>query len=97
MNEMNINSSGVYAKERLKGILVADRIGCSPDLITNIETDISQCVSKYINIEKNGIDIQLSDSLILARIPVTGIERQKKKPEEEEQDHTYGREEVQTY
>lgn len=94
MNDYNIHSSGVYAKERLKGILVADRIGCSPDLITNIETDISQCISKYINIEKKGIHIQLSDSLILARIPVTGIERQKNKPEEEVQDNTYGREEI---
>ncbi len=95
MNDTIINSSGVYARERLKGILVADRIGCSPDLITNIETDISQCVSKYINIEKNGIHIQLADSVILAKIPVAGIERQKNKPEE--QDHTYGREEIQTH
>lgn len=98
MNDMNINCSGSYARERLKGILVADRIGCSPDLVTSIKTDISQCISKYINIDKSGILIQFSDSLILAKIPITEIIRKKdQEQKDKEQQDTYGREEVQTH
>lgn len=83
--------SGNYAKKRLKSILIADRIGCTPDVITHIREDISKVMSGYLDIDSDNLSIQLSDSLILARIPVCGSNTKREK-EKHESD---GREEVQ--
>lgn len=71
--------SGHYAKERLKNILMADRIGCTPDVITHIKNDISRIVSDYVEIDTSNLTVQLTDSLLLARIPVVGIHTKRDK------------------
>ena len=44
-------NSGHYARERLKNILMADRIGCTPDVVTRIRDDMRKCVAAYVNID----------------------------------------------
>ena len=51
-------SSGDIAKDRLKLVLVSDRANCSPDVMEMIKNDIIQVISKYMEIDAEGLDIQ---------------------------------------
>jgi cell division topological specificity factor MinE len=92
INNVVSYNSGRYAKERLKNILMADRIGCTPDVITHIKDDISKIVSNYVDIDTGNLTVQLSDSLLLARIPVLGIhmKREKEKHETDKNNESNG-------
>lgn len=43
--------SGAIAKQRLKTLLISDRADCSADLIDAIKGDISQTLSKYMEVD----------------------------------------------
>ncbi|MCR5402810.1 MAG: cell division topological specificity factor MinE [Butyrivibrio sp.] len=53
-------SSSDVAKDRLKFVLVSDRANCSPDLMKKIRSDIIEVLSKYAEIDMDGIDISLT-------------------------------------
>ncbi len=53
-------SSGEVAKDRLKLLLVSDRANCSPELMEQIKNDIIQVISKYMDIDAQGLDIQIT-------------------------------------
>ena len=55
------NSKSV-AKERLKLVLVHDRVDCSPKLLEMIKTDILKVISNYADIEDEGLEIKMSKS-----------------------------------
>ena len=55
-------SSSNVAKDRLKMVLVSDRANCSPDVMENIKNDIIQVISKYMEIDAEGIDIQITQT-----------------------------------
>ena len=71
---------GAVAKDRLKLVLVSDRAGCSPEIMEQMKNDIIAVISKYIEIDMTGLDIQIkqtqSDSdngsvpAIFANIPI---------------------------
>ena len=65
-------NSGDVAKDRLKLLLVSDRANCSPDVMELIKNDIINVISKYMIIDTDGLDIQItqteSDSIYVARI-----------------------------
>lgn len=50
------------AKERLKNLLVSDRIQCTPDVVDKLTKDLYQAVSKYIEIEPENINIEITRS-----------------------------------
>lgn len=52
-------SSGHVAKERLKMVLVSDRANCSPDILEQIKNDMIYVLSKYIEIDLDGLDIKI--------------------------------------
>lgn len=79
INNVVSYNSGHYARERLKYILMADRIGCTPDVITRIRDDLCKCVSNYVNIDSPNTTVQLSESFLIAKIPVKGIHMKKEK------------------
>ena len=54
-------NSGNVAKDRLKLLLISDRADCSPDVMENIKNDIIQVISKYMEIDAEGLDIQIKD------------------------------------
>ena len=74
-------NSGDVAKDRLKLLLVSDRANCSPDVMELIKNDIINVISKYMIIDTDGLDIQItqteSDSnngmvpALSANIPIT--------------------------
>ena len=55
-------TSGDIAKDRLKLVLVSDRANCSPDVMEMIKNDIIQVISKYMEIDAEGLDIQISQT-----------------------------------
>ena len=73
-------TSGSVAKDRLKLVLVSDRAGCSPEIMEQMKNDIIAVMSKYIEIDMQGLDIQIkqtqsdtdngSVTAIFANIPI---------------------------
>ena len=52
-------SSGDVAKDRLKLLLVSDRANCSPDVMELIKNDIIKVISKYMEIDAEGLDMRI--------------------------------------
>ena len=52
--------SGDVAKDRLKLLLVSDRANCSPDMMEQIKNEIIAVISKYMEIDQEGLDIQIT-------------------------------------
>lgn len=54
--------SGEVAKDRLKLLLVSDRASCSPEMMEMIKNDIIEVISKYMDIDAQGLDIQITET-----------------------------------
>ncbi|RDY29639.1 cell division topological specificity factor MinE [Romboutsia weinsteinii] len=71
------------AKERLKLVLVHDRVDCSPQLLDMIKNDILKVIANYAEIEEDGLEIKMSKtrgeqedmpvSALVANIPLRHI------------------------
>lgn len=78
-------SSGNVAKDRLKLVLVSDRANCSPELMEQIKNDIIQVLSKYVEIDKEGLDIKIEQTesegnngvvpALFANIPIVSMKQ----------------------
>ena len=53
-------SSCQVAKDRLKILLISDRVNCSPEVMDLIKTDIAKVISKYMKIDTETMDIQIN-------------------------------------
>jgi cell division topological specificity factor len=53
-------SSSDVAKDRLKLVLVSDRASCSPEIMQRIRSDIIEVLSKYVEVDIDGIDINIT-------------------------------------
>ena len=69
--------SGQIAKERLQLVLIHDRASVSPEVMEQLKNEIIAVISKYMDVNKSGMEISLandSDSVALvATIPVQSI------------------------
>ena len=75
-------SSGDVAKDRLKLLLVSDRASCSPEMMEQIKNEIIQVISKYVEIDVEGLDIKVKQmeledgatpvNAVMANIPIKG-------------------------
>ena len=78
--------TGSIAKDRLKLVLVSDRAGCSPEIMEQIKNDIINVISKYIEIDMEGLDITQTESesnngtvpALFANIPIKDLKSPKK-------------------
>lgn len=78
-------NSGNVAKDRLKLLLVSDRANCSPDIMEMIKNDIIKVISKYMEIDVEGLDIQITQTdsdtnngtvpALFANIPIKDLNR----------------------
>lgn len=50
------------AKERVRSLVVADRMKCTPDVVEKMSNDIYLAISKYIDIKPEQLDIKISRS-----------------------------------
>lgn len=55
------------AKDRLKILLISDRVNCSPEILEMIKKDIAEVISRYMKIDTNNMEIQISKSTIRGR------------------------------
>ena len=55
-------TSSSIAKDRLKLVLVHDRSNSSDDLLEKIKEEILDVISKYMDIDTEGLDIQITQT-----------------------------------
>ena len=53
-------SSRQVAKDRLKILLISDRVNCSPEMMELIKNDIAKVISKYKKIDSDNIEILIN-------------------------------------
>ncbi len=74
-------SSRQVAKERLQLVLVHDRTQISPQLLETIKDEIIDVISKYVEIERQGVEITFTqnrrESRLQADIPLLQGQRQR--------------------
>lgn len=54
------NRSKDVAKDRLKLVLVHDRVNVSPDFLETIKDEIMQVLAKYMDVADSGLDINIT-------------------------------------
>lgn len=71
--------SGAVARERLRIILVHDRAGCSPELLQVLKDEMVTAISRYLEVDRDGIEIRLVSgdrhAMLSASIPVRAVRR----------------------
>ncbi len=77
LNRNNKVNSKDIAKDRLKVVLVHDRINLSPGKLEQLKEDLIDVISAYVEIDYNKIDVSLTDinrqSSLTAQVPIIGI------------------------
>ena len=78
-------TSGQVAKDRLQLLLVSDRSACSPETMEAIRADIIAVLSKYMDIDQEEINIELTTTevdgtrksvpTLYANIPIKDMKR----------------------
>jgi len=67
-------ASKAIAKERLRLVLVHDRVGIPPELLNVIKNEIITVISKHVKVEREGIEMNLShnqgQTRLVADIPI---------------------------
>lgn len=61
-------SSREIAKDRLKILLISDRVNCSPEIMEMIKTDIANVISKYMKIDAKSMEIQITKTGTKGRV-----------------------------
>ena len=59
-NFFSWRKSREIAKDRLKILLISDRVNCSTEMMEMIKTDIAKVISKYMKIDTESMEIQIS-------------------------------------
>lgn len=80
-------TSSNVAKDRLKLVLVSDRANCSPEVMEQMKNDIIQVISKYVEIDTDGLDIKITQTesegnngtvpALYANIPIRDLKNHK--------------------
>lgn len=64
--------SAGYARDRMKLLLISERIDCSPQMMKLLRNDLIHTVKKYVVIDETRVTIQISQEppVLHAVIPV---------------------------
>ena len=54
------SSSVMIAKDRLKVLLVSDRVNCTPDAFEKIKLELFHTISKYIDVAPDKFEVQIT-------------------------------------
>lgn len=68
-NLFSSRTSRQIAKDRLKILLISDRVSCSPETMEMIKNDITKVISKYMKIDSESMDIQIIKTDTKGRTP----------------------------
>ena len=85
-------SSCQIAKDRLKILLISDRVNCSPEMMELIKNDIAKVISKYMKIDADNMEIQINTKgsktgrtvkpILWANIPIVDVTMSEQKNQE---------------
>lgn len=66
------NRSAGYARDRMKLLLISERIDCSPQMMKMLQNDMIHIVKKYLTINEEQVKIQITQepAVLHAYIPV---------------------------
>ena len=78
-------NSKEIAKERLKLVLIHDRSNVSPEILEKLRNEIIEVISKYIEIDREEMEIQLTKTqteegerivpALVANIPIKSVKK----------------------
>ena len=60
----NRNKSKSIAMDRLKVLLISDRVDCNPDMMEMLKKDITKVISKYLEIDTEAVNVQIKKTSI---------------------------------
>ena len=65
-------NSGQYAKDRMKLLLLSERMECSPQMINRLQNDLILAAGKYIHIDSDNVHITFRQSppRLIASLPL---------------------------
>lgn len=73
--------SAQQAKERMKLVLIHDRTDLTPGALESLKDELIAVISRYIEIDPNAVDIQVShegrEQRLIADIPLNSARRKK--------------------
>lgn len=79
------NPSSNVAKDRLKLVLIHDRMNCSTELLEMMRADIIEVISKYVDIDTDDFNIEVStmqcegngqkSPVLSANIPIKNLKK----------------------
>lgn len=79
------NQSSSVAKDRLKLVLIHDRMNCSTELLEMMRADIIAVISKYVDIDTDEFNIEVStlpgdtdgqkSPVLSANIPIKNLKK----------------------
>lgn len=85
LNLFTKKTSRDIAKDRLKILLISDRVNCSPEMMEMIKLDIAKVISKYMKIDTKSMEIQITKTgtkgrtmknpSLYANIPITDLKK----------------------
>ena len=61
-------SSVAIAKERLKALVVSDRVSCTPAVYDNICRELYEALSKYMELTEDDFQVEINRSQIVIKI-----------------------------
>jgi cell division topological specificity factor len=80
-------TSKAVAKDRLKLVLIHDRVNCSTDVLEMMRADILQTISKYMDFDEGELELKVGSTrsdtsgnvvpALYANIPITNIKKPK--------------------
>lgn len=81
------NKSSSVAKDRLKLVIIHDRMNCSTELLEMMRADILEVISKYVDIDTEELNIEISNMeyeeggpkapVLSANIPIKSLKKVK--------------------
>lgn len=73
------------AKDRLRFVLVQDRLSVAPAVMEEMKDDVILAISKYVEIDRTGIEFSWKDvdkrRALIASIPVVAVKRGRTAPD----------------
>lgn len=71
--------SGEVAKDRLRIVLMQDRLSLSPRTLEQMKDEVIMAISRYVEIDPNGIEFEWKgtdrNKALVANIPILSVKR----------------------
>ncbi len=62
------NTSVDVAKDRLKALLVSDRVNCTPDTFEKLQKDLYKTISKYMEVIPDEFKVKMTSTYIYIQL-----------------------------